>query len=145
MFSFLCSFPLLTLDVGLMLKTGRRGALDFSLGSYSVTQSCSSRLLLTTHSSLGISESLLSLCKSNQGLLNDSQILWQILKIQNISREAVTFRSSEDFWVYFPPLCHPLMCTNEVSGFIEMFCLQIRGRSSLSYSEDEETPKCYSF
>ena len=38
LFSFLCSFPLLTLDVGLMLKSGRRGALDFSFGSYSVTQ-----------------------------------------------------------------------------------------------------------
>ena len=72
-------------------------------------------------------------------------MLWQILKTQYISREAVTFRSSEDFWVYFPPLCHPLTCTKEVSSFKEMLCLQIRGRRSLSYYEDEETPKCYSF
>lgn len=57
----------------------------------------------------------------------------------------MTFRSSEDFGVYFPPLRHPLMCTKEVSGFKEMLCLQIRGRSSLSYSEDKETSKCYSF
>lgn len=67
-------------------------------------QSCSSHLLSPTHSSLGISENLLSSCKSNQGFLNDSQTLWQTLKVQNISGEAVTFRSSESVGSFFSSL-----------------------------------------
>lgn len=104
-------------------------------------QSCSSHLLSPTHSSLGISENLLSSCKPNQGLLNDSQTLWQTLKVQNISGEAVTFRSSESVGSFFSSL-PSFQHIPEVSGFKEMLCLQIRGRtgrSSLSYSENEGT------
>lgn len=100
-------------------------------------QSCSCHLLSPTHSSLVIAETLLSLRKSNEGLLNYPQTLWQTLKMQNISREAVTFRSLESVGSIFQSLSFFQHTPKRSLALKRRLCLQIRGRSSLSYSENE--------
>lgn len=103
-------------------------------------QPCSHHLLPPTRSSPVIAESLLSLCKSNGALVNYSQVPWQTLRIQNISREAVTFRLwffSESVGLFFQSLLSFQHTPKKSLALKRMLCLQIRGREVQSSSENE--------